>query len=106
MKYRESLKHFLHIWNRLLTDDFDDAFDWFLLESFSCLFNFYKIILKRGNKGGQMASVLTFELFKKFPLDVVIMLIDFGNGFLSILFNDFSVLFKAKLRSKLSVLNK
>ncbi len=89
-----------------MTDDFYDAFNRFLFEIFSGLFNFDKTILKRGNKGSQMASILTFELFKEFPLDVVIMLIDLGNGFLPILFNDFSVLFKAKLWSELSILNK
>ena len=106
MKYGKSLKHFFDMENGLLADYFDEGFDRFLFKVFSGLFEFDKIILERSNKSGQMTSVLTFEFLKKFPLDVVIMLINLGNGLLSILFYNFSVLLETKFGRKLSILNK
>ena len=106
MRYGKSLEHFLDVENGLLADYFDEAFDRFLFKVFSGLFELDKIILERSNKSGQMTSILAFKLFKEFPLDVIVMLIDLGDGLLPILFDNFSVLLEAKFGSKLTILNK
>lgn len=89
-----------------LTDYFDKAFNRFLLKVFSGFFEFDQVVLKRSNKGGQMASVFTFKLLKEFSLDVIIMLVNLCNSLLSIFFDYLSVLLETKFRSELSILNK
>ena len=42
-----------------------------------------------------MASVFAFEFFKKLSFDVIVMLVDFVDGFLSIFLDDLSILLEA-----------
>ena len=52
-----------------------------------------------------MASVFAFEFFKQLSFDVIVMLVDFVDGFLSIFLEDFSILLEAKFRSKFAILD-
>jgi hypothetical protein len=63
------------------------------------------MILKWNKKCSEVAVVLTSQFLEKFPLDIIIMLIDLVNGFLSIFLNDGRVLLETEFRGKLSILN-
>lgn len=89
----------------LLTDDFNEALDGFLLKGFSCFLKLNEIVLKRDKKSSQVAVVLTSKFLEKFPLDIIVMLVDLVDGFLAIFLNDRSVLLETEFRGKLSILN-
>jgi hypothetical protein len=89
----------------LLTDDFNEALDGFLLEGFSCFLKLNEVVLKREKEGSEVAVVLTSKFLEEFPLDIIVMLVDLVDGFLAIFLNDGGVLLETEFRGKLSILN-
>lgn len=51
-----------------------------------------------------MAVILALEFFEKLPLYVVVVLVDFVKGFLSIFFDDLGVFLETEIRRELAVL--
>jgi len=51
-----------------------------------------------------MAVILALKFFEKLPLDVVVVLIDLIESFLSIFFYDLGVILETEIRRELAVL--
>ena len=83
------------MWDGLMTDYFNHAFDGFLFKNFPGFYEFHKIFLKWINNWDKMASVFAFEFFKQLSFDVIVMLVDFVDSFLSIFLDDLSILLEA-----------